>query len=161
MYSGWNPARYLYSLNRAVSGSASIALSRSAVTLSCVAGRASSGESSSEGRSASVGERYTERLSGDVSRATGVVAGTGWSPGSVPAATAEPVAPGVPRVAVEAGVTDGWWKYGCSAVVGLDRFGESAPAGVLFEHFGLTAERVVEAARGAIAASAAPAVTAA
>jgi transketolase len=43
---------------------------------------------------------------------------------------------GLPRVAVEAGVTDGWWKYGCAAVVGIDRFGESAPARVLFKHFG-------------------------
>jgi transketolase len=33
---------------------------------------------------------------------------------------------GVPRVAVEAGVTDGWWKYGCAAVVGIDTYGESA-----------------------------------
>ena len=31
---------------------------------------------------------------------------------------------GVPRIAVEAGVTDGWWKYGCAAVVGIDRYGE-------------------------------------
>src|SRR5207244_6798052 len=49
---------------------------------------------------------------------------------------------GVPRIAVEAGVTDGWWKYGCAAVVGIDRFGESAPAGVLFKHFHLTADNV-------------------
>jgi transketolase len=35
--------------------------------------------------------------------------------------------PSLPRVAVEAGVTDGWWKYGCAAVVGIDRYGESAP----------------------------------
>jgi transketolase len=49
---------------------------------------------------------------------------------------------GLPRVAVEAGVTDGWWKYGCAAVVGLDRFGESAPAGALFKHFHLTADNV-------------------
>ena len=34
---------------------------------------------------------------------------------------------GVPRIAVEMGVTDGWWKYGCAAVVGIDRYGESAP----------------------------------
>ncbi len=45
---------------------------------------------------------------------------------------------GVPRIAVEAGVTDGWWKYGCAAVVGIDTYGESAPAPVLFEHFGFT-----------------------
>jgi len=49
---------------------------------------------------------------------------------------------GLPRVAVEMGVTDFWWKYGCDAVVGLDSFGESAPAPVLFKHFGFTAENV-------------------
>ena len=52
--------------------------------------------------------------------------------------------PGLPRVAVEAGVTDFWWKYGCAAVVGLDRFGESAPAGALFKHFGFTAQNVAD-----------------
>jgi transketolase len=47
---------------------------------------------------------------------------------------------GLPRVAVEAGVTDGWWKYGCAAVIGIDRYGESAPApGELFKHFHFTA----------------------
>ncbi|MGZ5797098.1 MAG: transketolase-like TK C-terminal-containing protein, partial [Caldimonas sp.] len=51
--------------------------------------------------------------------------------------------PGVPRIAVEMGVTDGWWKYGCAAVVGIDRYGESAPAPVLFKHFGFTTENVV------------------
>ncbi|MBU6257193.1 MAG: transketolase [Burkholderiales bacterium] len=54
---------------------------------------------------------------------------------------------GVPRVAVEAGVTDGWWKYGCAAVVGLDRYGESAPAPALFKHFQLTAENVAATVR--------------
>jgi transketolase len=49
---------------------------------------------------------------------------------------------GLPRIAVEAGVTDGWWKYGCAAVVGLDSYGESAPAGALFQHFGFTAANV-------------------
>ncbi|HQS91188.1 transketolase, partial [Polaromonas sp.] len=39
---------------------------------------------------------------------------------------------GIPRIAVEMGVTDGWWKYGCAAVVGIDAYGESAPAPVLF-----------------------------
>ncbi|MCW5234963.1 transketolase [Verminephrobacter eiseniae] len=48
----------------------------------------------------------------------------------------------LPRVAVEMGVTDGWWKYGCAAVVGIDRFGESAPAPVLLGHFGFTADNV-------------------
>jgi len=54
---------------------------------------------------------------------------------------------GLPRVAVEMGTTDGWWKYGVSAVVGIDSFGESAPAGVLFKHFGFTAENVVDTVR--------------
>lgn len=49
---------------------------------------------------------------------------------------------GLPRVAVEMGSSDGWWKYGVAAVVGIDRFGESAPAPVLFEHFGFTAANV-------------------
>ncbi|RZJ10072.1 MAG: transketolase [Rubrivivax sp.] len=49
---------------------------------------------------------------------------------------------GLPRVAVEMGVSDFWWKYGCDAVVGIDTFGESAPAGVLFKHFGFTPENV-------------------
>ena len=52
--------------------------------------------------------------------------------------------PGLPRVAVEAGVTDFWWKYGCAAVVGIDRYGESAPAPALFEHFGFTAKNVAD-----------------
>ena len=51
--------------------------------------------------------------------------------------------PGLPRVAVEAGVTAFWWKYGCAAVVGVDTYGESAPAGVLFKHFHLTPENLV------------------
>jgi transketolase len=51
---------------------------------------------------------------------------------------------GVPRVAVEMGVSDGWWKYGVSAVVGIDSYGESAPAPVLFKHFGFTPENVAD-----------------
>ncbi len=51
---------------------------------------------------------------------------------------------GVPRIAVEMGSSDGWWKYGCAAVVGLDTFGESAPAPVLFELFGFTPENVAD-----------------
>jgi transketolase len=49
------------------------------------------------------------------------------------------------RVAIEAGVTDAWWKYvGLDgAVIGLDRFGESAPAPLLFKEFGFTVENVV------------------
>ena len=49
---------------------------------------------------------------------------------------------GLPRIAVEMGSTDGWWKYRCAAVVGIDTYGESAPAPVLFEHFGFTPENV-------------------
>jgi transketolase len=51
---------------------------------------------------------------------------------------------GVPRIAVEMGVSDGWWKYGCAAVVGIDSYGESAPAPVLFKHFGFTPENVAD-----------------
>ena len=53
------------------------------------------------------------------------------------------------RVAVEAGVTDGWWRYVGTAgrVVGIDRFGASAPADKLFEHFGFTAANVAAVAR--------------
>ncbi len=51
---------------------------------------------------------------------------------------------GLPRIAVEMGVTGGWWKYGCAAVVGIDSFGESAPAPVLFQHFGFTPENVAD-----------------
>ncbi|VVE18354.1 transketolase [Pandoraea communis] len=52
---------------------------------------------------------------------------------------------GVPRVAIEAGVTAFWHKYvGLEGgVVGIDTFGESAPAGVLFKHFGFTVDHVV------------------
>lgn len=53
----------------------------------------------------------------------------------------------LPRIAVEAGVTDFWWKYGVDAVVGIDTYGESAPAGVLFKHFGFTTENVVATVR--------------
>ena len=57
--------------------------------------------------------------------------------------------PGMPRVAVEAGATDYWRKYvGLEgAVVGIDRFGESAPAGDLFKFFGFTPENVAKAVR--------------
>jgi transketolase len=60
---------------------------------------------------------------------------------------------GLPRVAVEAGVTDYWYKYvGLDGkVVGIDTFGESAPAGVLFKHFGFTTENVVAAVQSVLA----------
>jgi transketolase len=53
----------------------------------------------------------------------------------------------LPKIVIEAGVTDGWWKYvgGRGKVIGLDRFGESAPAGVLFKEFGFTEANVVSA----------------
>ncbi|MDT8999541.1 transketolase [Paucibacter sp. APW11] len=57
---------------------------------------------------------------------------------------------GLPRVAVEMGVSDFWWKYGVSAVVGIDSYGESAPAPVLFKHFGFTAENVVDTVKVAL-----------
>ena len=61
---------------------------------------------------------------------------------------------GTPRVAIEAGITAFWYKYvGLEgAVVGIDTFGESAPAPVLFKHFGFTVENVVAKAKSVIAA---------
>ena len=58
---------------------------------------------------------------------------------------------GIPRIAVEMGVSDGWWKYGCAAVVGIDTYGESAPAPVLFKHFGFTPENVADTVRAVLA----------
>jgi transketolase len=58
---------------------------------------------------------------------------------------------GLPRIAVEMGVTDGWWKYGCAAVVGIDTYGESASAPVLFKHFGFTPENVADTVRAVLA----------
>ena len=56
---------------------------------------------------------------------------------------------GLPRVAVEAGVSDYWRKYvGLEgAVIGIDRFGESAPGGELFKHFGFTPEKIAAAVK--------------
>jgi len=55
--------------------------------------------------------------------------------------------PGIPVVTVEAGVTRGWWKYAGrqGAVIGLDRFGESAPDADLWAHFDFTPARVAAA----------------
>ena len=60
--------------------------------------------------------------------------------------------PTLPKVAVEAGVTDTWRKYiGLEgAVVGIDRYGESAPGAELFEYFGFTVENVVKAVRSVL-----------
>ena len=59
------------------------------------------------------------------------------------------------RVAVEAGVREPWWRYVGSAglILGIDRFGESAPAKELFQHFGFTAETVRSAIDAVLAAS--------
>jgi transketolase len=57
----------------------------------------------------------------------------------------------LPRIAVEMGCSDGWWKYGVAAVVGIDRFGESAPAPQLFELFGFTPENVADTVRAVLA----------
>jgi transketolase len=56
------------------------------------------------------------------------------------------------RVSVEAAVTDGWWKYVGSqgAVLGVDRFGESAPAGPLFKEFGFTVDNLVAMVKGVL-----------
>jgi transketolase len=54
-----------------------------------------------------------------------------------------------PTVVVEAAATSGWYKY-ADAVVGIDRFGESAPAGQLFEEFGFTVDNVVKAVNGVL-----------
>jgi transketolase len=51
---------------------------------------------------------------------------------------------GLPRVGVEAGVTRWWGQYGCCAALGLDSFGESAPAAQVFEHFGITAAALAD-----------------
>jgi len=58
--------------------------------------------------------------------------------------------PGVPRVAIEAGVREGWWRYvsGDGAVIGIDSFGASAPAKMLFEHFGFTRDNVIKTVEG-------------
>ncbi len=61
--------------------------------------------------------------------------------------------PHVPVVAVEAGATRGWGRYAgrSGAVIGIDRFGESAPAPDLFAYFGFTPERVAETVRSIVA----------
>ena len=53
---------------------------------------------------------------------------------------------GIPVLAIEAGTTGLWYKYfrGKGDVVGIDCFGESAPAAVLWKHFGFTVERCVQ-----------------
>jgi len=59
------------------------------------------------------------------------------------------------RVAVEAGATIGWWRYvgDHGQVIGLDHFGASAAPALLYEHFGITVARIVEAAQGSLRAA--------
>jgi transketolase len=61
--------------------------------------------------------------------------------------------PRVPRIAIEAGITDFWWKYvrADGAVIGVDRFGDSAPAADVFKHFGFTVDNVVATVNAVIA----------
>ena len=79
----------------------------------------------------------------------GVIERSSLTPEQDAAYRASVLPAGVPRVAIEAGVTDFWRKYvgavdsKSGAVVGIDSFGESAPAGELFKHFGFTVENVV------------------
>jgi transketolase len=58
--------------------------------------------------------------------------------------------PHLPKVAVEMGSTDFWWKYKVTDVLGIDQFGESAPAPDLFKHFGFTPEHLAERVSQAI-----------
>jgi transketolase len=53
---------------------------------------------------------------------------------------------GLPRIGVEAGVTRWWGQYGCEAALGIDRFGESAPAGDVAQALGLTVDALVDLA---------------
>ncbi|MGA8034320.1 MAG: transketolase, partial [Casimicrobiaceae bacterium] len=69
---------------------------------------------------------------------------------------------GIARIAVEAGSTGGWHRYvgaaddAGAAVVGIDRYGESAPAGVLFQHFGFTVDHVATVVRQVVGRSPRP-----
>ena len=67
-----------------------------------------------------------------------------------PAYKSSVLPPRLPRVAIEAGVTDGWWKYGCAAVLGIDRYGESAPGPQLYKHFHLTAQDLADTVRAVL-----------
>ncbi|MER2604369.1 MAG: transketolase [Siculibacillus sp.] len=70
-----------------------------------------------------------------------------------PAEERAAVLPNLPTVVVEAGVTRGWWKYAGrdGAVIGIDRFGESAPEKALWPLFGFTAENVAATVRRILA----------
>lgn len=60
--------------------------------------------------------------------------------------------PDIPVVSIEAGVTLGWQRY-ADASIGIDQFGASAPAEVLFEKFGITADRLANAANHLLASN--------
>jgi transketolase len=60
---------------------------------------------------------------------------------------------GLPRIGVEAGVTRWWSQYGCRSALGVDSFGESAPAAQVFAHFGLTADALAERVQGDVETS--------
>lgn len=62
------------------------------------------------------------------------------------------------RLAIEAGASTCWWRYiaGRGDVIGIDRFGQSAPAGALFEHYGFTVESVTRVARRVLSGRASP-----
>jgi transketolase len=59
------------------------------------------------------------------------------------------------RIAIEAGVSDGWWRYAGDRgrVIGMNSFGQSAPAGELFRHYGFSHENVMKVAREVLAAN--------
>jgi len=69
-----------------------------------------------------------------------------------PTAYREAVLGSAPRVGVEAAVIAGWheWLDSSGRFIGMDSFGASAPAGDLFKHFGITAQRVADEARSAV-----------
>jgi transketolase len=56
---------------------------------------------------------------------------------------------GIPRLAVEAGVTQGWdqWLGKNDSMIGIDHFGASAPANVLFDKFGFTVDNIIRKAQ--------------
>ena len=59
---------------------------------------------------------------------------------------------GLPRIGIEAGVSRWWGQYGCVDALGIDSFGESAPAPEVVKHFSLTVDNLVQRVLGAVAA---------
>jgi transketolase len=62
---------------------------------------------------------------------------------------------GLPRIGIEAGVTRWWGQYGCADALGVDSFGESAPAAALYQHFGLTATALADRVQHCVQSAAA------